>query len=44
MGDSDELIDSDGQTDSDEREETDETPLSHKIHDQTSENIHEYRL
>ena len=36
-----EQIDSDGQSDSDECEETDETPLSHKVHDQTSENIHE---
>ena len=36
-----EQIDSDGQSDSDECEETDGTPLSHKVHDQTSENIHE---
>ena len=36
-----EQIDSDGQTDSNEREETNETPLSHKVHDQTFENIHE---
>ena len=36
-----EPIDSDGQSDSDEREETNETPLSHKVHNQTYENIHE---
>ena len=33
--------DSDGQIDSDEHEVLDETPLPHKVHDQTSENIHE---
>ena len=33
--------DSDGQIDSDEHEVPDETPLPHKVHDQTSENIHE---